>query len=119
MMKKIIDPFSYSARWDSAGINCGCCKFFENITNSWPATNIVCKLHNKSLKIELNDDGYMEGEWFCKGFVDREEWPQASKTALEEYIRIQNSLEENILYRAYHEEYLDVVAFDKLENIAK
>lgn len=119
MIEKIIDPFSYSARWDSAGINCGCCKFFQNITNSWPTTNIECTLHNKSLIIELNDDGYLEGEWFCKDFDNREQWPQASKTALEEYIRIQNSLKENILYRAIHKEYLDMVAFDSLEDIIK
>ena len=62
-----------------------------------------------SLNIELNDDGYLEGEWFCKGFVDKDQSPQAFKTALEEYSKVQNELEENVLYRAYQEEYLNTM----------
>ena len=74
--KKIKDPFSYSARWDSVGLDCSNCKYFKGPEN-WPDINktIYCSKHSISLEIELGSSLYKEWEWFCKDFTNNPEDP--------------------------------------------
>ena len=115
-MKKIKDLFKYM---DQRGIGLSCvdCKFCnkKNISEDWPTDNIWCNLHNNSLNIELIDKGekksYLEGEWFCKDFIDNN---SALPQALKDCANIQNELEENILYEACREEHFKGMLFDDL-----
>jgi hypothetical protein len=65
-----VDPFSHSARWDSVGLDCEFCKHINS--NDWPNedSEYSCRLHAKSLRIEIGDRGYKVGEWFCSKFED-------------------------------------------------
>lgn len=67
----IKDTFSYTARWDSVGLDCADCTHFEG-PQSWPDSERAsrCSLHDLSLEIELGADGYKNGEWFCREFQD-------------------------------------------------
>ena len=87
------DQFSYSARWDSAGLDCSECIHFKG-PEKWPDSNGVsrCSLHKVSLNIELGDNNYKEFEWFCKQFM-----------------KMEPLLEERILYRASYDQALDAV----------
>jgi hypothetical protein len=90
------DPFTYSARWDSVGLDCSYCKYFKG-PQKWPDTNIesVCTFHNFSLKMQLQDNGYKDGEWFCKNFNNERAFPKA----VEELESIRGQLKENTLYK--------------------
>ena len=123
-MKKIKDPFSYSARWDSAGIDCVCCKYCnkKNIKEDWPTDDLRCNYHSISLNIELHSKGFkksgIEGEWFCKDFQDRGiEDKGAFPRAVEEFNSIKDELEEKILYEACEQEYLCMIPFDELKRL--
>ncbi len=97
----IRDPFSYSARWDSAGLSCADCVHFSG-PSKWPDIEKIshCKLHKISLAIEIADDGRMEGEWFCKDFKDNGTG-RTSPTAQKEFDSIKDQLESKKLYGAY------------------
>ena len=114
-MKNIKDIFSYSARWDSVGLSCTYCQHCnkKNVEGDWPTNFLKCNLHNISLNIELREDGYLSGAWFCKAFTDNGAFPKA----VEELSLIKNQLEENILYEACQKEYLCMTPFDELEKI--
>jgi hypothetical protein len=58
------DPFSYSARWGSVGIDCAFC--IHESKSDWPnvARDYRCNLHGLSLVSVVADSGYKEGEWF-------------------------------------------------------
>ena len=92
------DPFSYSARWDSVGLNCSDCNHFSG-PDKWPDVEKLskCQLHKISLAIELRPEGYMNFEWFCKQFDNKSAFPKA----VEELASIVNILQDEILYRAY------------------
>ena len=94
------DPFSYSARWDSIGLDCSNCKKFFG-PDKWPDVKreLKCLHHNVSLEIELREDGYMEWEWFCKEFENKDAFPKA----IEELESIKDKLDDKILYRGYGE----------------
>lgn len=119
-MKQIKDSFSYSTRWDSAGISCVDCKYCnrKNIADDWPTNDLKCYLHTISLNIELKDKGItpsgIGGDWFCKNFENRNEWPYAFPLAVEEFSTIKDDLEDNVLYEACGKEYLRAIPFDKL-----
>lgn len=51
-MSKIKDIFSYSSRWDSIGLSCAGCKYFQGPIQ-WPDTEKQsrCELHNISLAV--------------------------------------------------------------------
>lgn len=109
----IKDPFSYSARWDSVGLDCSYCIHFVGPL-TWPDRERTshCGLHNVSLAIELAKNGYKEGEWFCKDFADN---GRANKKAVEELEKTRDSLLPKILYGAYGKDgYLKEVSFEKL-----
>ena len=97
----IKDPFSYSARWDTIGLDCSNCVYFIG-PESWPDENRIsrCSLHKLSLAFELRADGYKQGEWFCKNFEDN----GAVKKAIIELDNIRDSLESQVLYGGYGRE---------------
>jgi hypothetical protein len=92
------DPFSYSARWDSIGLDCSNCKNFVG-PEKWPDINrnSRCSFHKVSLEIELGDNCYKEGEWFCKNFENENAFP----LAILELESVRAELMSKILYRAY------------------
>lgn len=94
----IRDPFSYSNRWDSVGLDCCNCKNFIPPAQ-WPDSKktICCQLHKVSLEIELDKNGYKCWEWFCKDFDNINAFPKA----IEEFESIKDLLASRILYRAY------------------
>ncbi len=91
----IKDPFSYSARWDSVGLNCSNCNHFQG-PEKWPDLNKIysCRLHKISLAIELRIGGYMSSEWFCKQFDSKNAFPKA----VTEFNSIKDFLQNEILY---------------------
>lgn len=109
----IKDPFSYSARWDSVGLDCSYCIHFVGPL-TWPDRERTshCGLHNVSLSIELAETGYKEGEWFCKDFANK---GKENKKAIEELEKTRDSLLPKVLYGAYGKDgYLKEVPFEKL-----
>jgi hypothetical protein len=95
----IRDPFSYSGRWDSVGLDCSNCVHFKE-PKLWPDSQKLshCKLHKISLSIELGKNGYKEGEWFCKDFQSN---GTANQKAVKEFQTVKDHLESRKLYRAY------------------
>jgi hypothetical protein len=93
------DPFSYSARWDTVGVDCAYCVYFAG-PPTWPdiQRSSHCGLHKVSLAIELGCNGYKEGEWFCRDFNDN---GRAYDKAIEELEAVKESLQTNVLYGAY------------------
>ncbi len=98
----IKDRFSYSARWDSIGLDCAFCKHFSE-PESWPDILKIskCLKHKIYLTFELNEDGYKSGEWFCKYFEDNN---GAFPEAIIEFNSLKNEFRENIIYGGYGEE---------------
>ena len=94
----IKDPFSYSARWDSIGLDCSFCNHFQG-PDTWPDLKRVtrCNLHQIPLSIELDESGYKKWEWFCKDFDDKDAFPKA----VEEFLTIKDELKQYIIYRGY------------------
>lgn len=94
------DPFSYSARWDSVGLDCSCCVHFRG-PGKWPDEQRVshCAFHKRSLEIELGSNGYKNGEWFCREFKDMNGRSQSA--AQGEFNRVQAQLDPAKLYGAY------------------
>jgi hypothetical protein len=111
-MKKIKDIFSYSIGWGSSGVMCSFCKYSLGEVNqeTKKIKSMKCTLHNIILNIQINSDGYIEGEYFCKNFYNTNPFPKA----VEEFKNIKNELEENILYEACEEEYLIGISFENL-----
>ena len=99
-MIKIKDPFSYSARWDSVGLDCSTCIHFSE-PPKWPdkSKSISCKLHKISLEIELGKNGYKEKEWFCKDFQDN---GKSYEKAIKEFEAVKENLNTGILYNCYN-----------------
>ena len=95
------DPFSYSARWDSVGLDCAYCVHEAEV--SWPNTakDYHCTLHGVSLSATLQDSGYKEGEWFCSSFKND---GGANAAAMSEFESVQAKLSPNTLYGAYGRE---------------
>ncbi|ODB95260.1 hypothetical protein A3197_18080 [Candidatus Thiodiazotropha endoloripes] len=95
------DPFSYSARWDSVGLDCAFCKNQKEV--EWPNNerNYSCLLFGISLEVTIASNGFKEGEWFCSSFESNGE---ANAKAINEFNSIKSHLEPNILYGAYGED---------------
>jgi|SRR6266403_1597692 len=93
---EIKNPFSFCARWDSAGISCTLCKYAS--ANDWPDVDrsFACRKHNVPLRAELDTRNYVLGEWFCKDF---ENDGRAHAKPRAEFETIKHSLAVNILYR--------------------
>ena len=96
-MAKVKDIFSYSSRWDSIGLNCAGCKYFQ-APPQWPDIDKQsrCELHNISLAVQIGNNGYMEGEWFCSLFEGR-----ADERAYKEFLSLKPKLKKDILYGGY------------------
>lgn len=92
------DPFSYSARWGSIGLDCAFCIHQKEV--EWPnlKRDYSCLLHRISLAKEIGGNGYKEGEWFCSSFADN---GCAHKKSVEEFNQVSNQLSKNVLYGAY------------------
>ncbi|MEA1988327.1 MAG: hypothetical protein U9N57_03830 [Pseudomonadota bacterium] len=108
------DPFSYSARWDSAGLDCSFCIHESKV--KWPniRKDYACCLHQVSLIKELGSDGYKEGEWFCSDFSDN---GKANPKSVQEFMEIRNVLKPNVLYGAYGPaNNLKEIAFSELKS---
>ena len=95
----IRDPFSYSARWDSIGLDCAFCKFFSGPL-TWPDSNreVFCDRHKVSLKFRLSKENSLDGEWFCKQFEDA---GRASPKAAQEFEAIRKDLDDSTIYGGY------------------
>jgi hypothetical protein len=63
------DTFPHTARWDSVGLDCSGCVHFRG-PRAWPDLDRVCSCarHGLSLAVELNSQGFKDGEWFCTSF---------------------------------------------------
>jgi hypothetical protein len=96
------DNFSYSARWETVGLDCCFCINFCGPA-TWPDVGRVsnCRLHKISLAIEIGVHGYKQGEWFCKQYTDV---GKAYPPALKEFETMKPQLKERILYRAAYGE---------------
>jgi len=92
------DTLSYSARWDSVGIDCAFCKHQNDV--AWPniKRDYVCKLHKISLAVTVAKNGFKEGEWFCSKYESN---GKANENALNEFSSFRDKLASNILYGAY------------------
>jgi hypothetical protein len=90
-------PFSYTARWDSAGVDCSVCFHFRG-PRAWPDNGLEsrCGLHNLPLDMALSPNGLREGEWFCTEFRNS---GQAHQQAITELQAALPSLEPQVLYR--------------------
>ena len=99
----IRDPFSYSDRWDSVGLDCCQCVHFAG-PEKWPDIQRIshCSMHKISLSVELARSGYKSGEWFCKDFKDDGKG-RTSLKALQEFNAVKDQLEPLKLYGAYGE----------------
>lgn len=107
------DPFSYSDRWDSVGLDCSNCTYFGG-PDTWPDTKrtLHCRLHDVSLAVEIGPTGYKEGEWFCKDFSSNGT-PNAN--ALAELNNAKRNLEGGKLYGAYgNDGFLKEIPFSSL-----
>ena len=93
----VADPFDYSGRWGSVGLDCSNCQHFSGPAR-WPdaARELSCRLHNVSLAIELADSGYKEGEWFCREFAND---GSALEAAQRSFGTLAASLAMGVLYR--------------------
>jgi len=65
------DPFSHNGRWDSVGLDCEFCCHIISL-DKWPnkEKKYQCGLYNILLSIQIQDNGYKQGEWFCSEFKD-------------------------------------------------
>jgi len=95
----IKDPFSYSDRWDSIGLDCSDCTHQAN-ADYWPnrQRDYKCGLHDVPLRVQLAMNGYKQGEWFCKDFENN---GKANRDALKEFENIRPLLEVKMLYVGY------------------
>jgi hypothetical protein len=94
------DPFSYSARWDSVGLDCSFCIHQKEV--EWPNKDrdYSCRLHGISLAATIASSGYKEGEWFCSSFENN---GRVNMKAVNEFDSIKRQLKSNVLYGAYGE----------------
>ena len=92
------DTFPHTARWDSVGLDCSYCRHFSG-PPSWPdvAGASRCGLHQLPLAIELGPDGYKQGEWFCRDFVQGDS-KKASATAVRHLHLVRDDLAAEVLY---------------------
>ena len=65
------DTFPHLGRWDTVGLDCSVCVHFSGPA-TWPdsARTSHCRHHGVSLEVELAENGYKEGEWFCSEYLD-------------------------------------------------
>ena len=92
------DPFNYTARWNSIGLDCSYCHHESSV--EWPNTrrDYYCKLHQISLAATLANSGYKEGEWFCASFEDN---GNANRDALSTFNAAKHMLNPTVLYGAH------------------
>lgn len=111
-MKQIKDPFSYSVGWGASGIMCSFCTYCVAIRNEITKNiqSSKCNLYNISLNIQVSQEGFIRGEYFCKKFDNTNPFPLAVK----EFLTIKDELEENVLYEACGKEYLHAIPFKEL-----
>jgi hypothetical protein len=91
------DTFPYTARFDSVGLDCSHCKY-QQIGSGFPnlKRDYCCRLHDMSLTVELQENGYKLWEWFCRDF---ESDGSAHLPAVEHFNRTKEELKSQILYR--------------------
>jgi hypothetical protein len=108
----IEDKFPHEGRFDAVGLDCSNCKHqmgsgFPNINRDY-----CCALHQISLTIELQENGYKLWEWFCKDFENN---GSAEPAAVAHFNQIKESLASQTLYRLYNDDgYLKEFAFSEL-----
>ncbi|WP_461507144.1 hypothetical protein [Rhodopirellula baltica] len=90
------DTFPHLARWDSVGLDCSFCRHVSEC--DWPNRNgdYRCNLHGISLTIQIANNGYKDGEWFCTAFADE---GGAHPSAVEHLANSVDALDDNTLYR--------------------
>jgi hypothetical protein len=108
------DPFSYSARWDSIGLDCAYCVHENDV--KWPNKDkdYACELHNISLATTLGKNGFKEGEWLCSSFKDN---GKANSKAKQQLLSIAKPLRPDTLYGAYEQDgFLKELSFSDLRK---
>ena len=122
------DIFKYTARWDSVGLDCSYCIYEANAV--WPniEQNYACQFHNCGLSVQLGQNGYKEGEWFCKCFAKKEEswitkWFKNPRRphpdAIMVFKQIKNQLNDQVLYKCEKKKYLAEIPFKNLPPYLK
>jgi len=109
------DPFSYSARWNSIGLDCSYCVHFRGPA-SWPDIQGVsrCAKHDLPLAACHASDGYRESEWFCRDF---ESGGRVLASSLREFESVRQELLPDVLYRGYgRDKTLVEVKFDAIRS---
>ena len=98
------DTFLYEGRWDSVGLDCSYCLHFIAPV-AWPdeQRESQCGLHRLSLAIELGQDGFKSGEWFCADFAWNGD-PRARAQARAEFEVTLPELKRDVLYGLYGSE---------------
>jgi len=98
-MAPVKDTFRYAARFDSVGLFCGDC-IHAVLPQSWPDVDrtFSCGLHGVLLAAELAPTGYMEGEWFCRDFVNN---GMAFPPAVEHFEAIKADVPAGVLFGFY------------------
>ena len=101
---QVEDPFLYSDRWDSVGLNCRCCMHAKNV--DWPDRHqdYGCELYAISLAGILNKGGHVDGEWFCASFKN---YGKANQKAVKELSSILANLRNDVLYGAFGNPYAE------------
>ena len=110
------DTFPHTARWDSVGVNCVSCRHFSGPA-SWPDSDRVscCRLHGLSLAFQLDDRGFVDGEWFCRDFatptveapagllkrVFTRSMSPTSSAAVDHLAQIRDQLQASVVYGFY------------------
>jgi hypothetical protein len=63
------DTFPYTARFDPVGLDCSHCRH-QQIGSGFPnhKRDYCCGLHDMSLTIELQENGFKLWEWFFRDF---------------------------------------------------
>ena len=91
------DSFDRNGRWDSVGLDCSNCLFLK-APAKWPDVKkeVFCNFHKLPLTVELGNDNYKQGEWFCKSFKDN---GKSLKSAVKHFDEMKNLLSDGVLYR--------------------
>ena len=86
---------------------------------SWPDLHrsYSCTLHNVPLRVELGQNGRLDGEWFCRDFEDDGRRMAADRPGIAEFESIKNLLEPQKLYRCDPgQSHLKEVSFETLDE---
>ena len=109
----VADTFAYDGPWDRVGLDCAYCSHFYG-PPAWPDKKRIsaCKLHRRSLEVELGANCYKNREWFCRDFTHA---AGASKSALTHFDLVKKRLPEDTLFGLHTDTpFLEEISFGSL-----